>query len=237
MKNKLFLPVILLLINFFTCFAQQKIVQNQLLSDTRWLHFGFTLGLNAQDFGIVHSNAVDPLTRHSYYMEVPNYKPGFTVGVISDLKIIESLNLRFVPTLNFGDRSLIFVNELQQEERKSQMLKSTLLYFPLYLKYRSERTNNYRPYLIGGGGLTVNLSREKGDLILLKPYDVMVEFGVGCDFYLPYFKLAPELKFCLGLMDVLERDRGDLYSKDDEKYTRALTRLTNRMIVLVFNFE
>jgi hypothetical protein len=112
-----------------------------------------------------------------------------------------------------------------------------VLDFPLYIKYRAERHNNYRPYLIVGSGITVDLAREKGELILLKPMDVTVEFGVGCDFYLPYFKLAPELKLCLGLLDMLERDRSDLYIVADQKYTRAISKLTSRMIVLTFNFE
>ncbi|GHT32621.1 hypothetical protein FACS189434_04800 [Bacteroidia bacterium] len=235
MKNRLFLSAFLFAAAF-SAFSQHTQVQNQLLSDTKWLHFGFVLGMNYQDFEVKHTNALDD-DGNQYYMEVPTYRPGFTVGVISDLKLLECLDLRFVPTLNFGDRSLIFVNQNADEAPKSQILKSTVLNFPLYIKYRAERHNNYRPYLIVGSGITWDLAREKGELILLKPMDVTVEFGVGCDFYLPYFKLAPELKLCLGLLDMLERDRSDLYIIADQKYTRAISKLTSRMIVLTFNFE
>jgi len=236
LKKRLFFTVFLVFVSAFSVFSQHTQVQNQLLSDTKWLHFGFTLGMNYQDLKVKHSNAKDE-AGNSYYMEVPTFRPGFTVGVISDLKLFECLNLRFVPTLNFGDRSLIFVNERGEKAPKSQVLKSTLLDFPLYIKYRAERHNNYRPYLIAGSGITLDLAREKGEMILLKPSDVMVEFGVGCDFYLPYFKLAPELKLCLGMLDMLERDRGDLYIVTDKKYTKAISKLSSRMIVLTFNFE
>jgi len=64
-----------------------------------------------------------------------------------------------------------------------------------------------------------------------------VEFGFGCDIYLPYFKLCPELKFCFGLADVLEPDRSDLANPLDRVYSQALSRATSRLIVLTFNFE
>ena len=51
------------------------------------------------------------------------------------------------------------------------------------------------------------------------------------------FKLCPELKFCFGLADVLEKDRSDLISEPDRVYTAALSKATSRLIVLTFNFE
>lgn len=235
MKRKIFFCILFVLCGQLA-FSQQRAVQNQLLSDTRLIHFGFSLGMNFMDFGITHSNSVDE-AGNSYYMAVPNYKAGFSVGIISDLKLLEFLNVRFVPMLNFGDRSVVFVDQHQNPAPKSQVIKSTLLNFPVYVKYRANRRGNYRPYLIAGSGIMIDLSREKENLLLLKGADVSVEFGIGCDFYMPYFKLAPELKFCIGLLDVLERERPDLLITSDMKYTNALSKLTTRMFVLTFNFE
>ena len=64
-----------------------------------------------------------------------------------------------------------------------------------------------------------------------------LEFGLGCDFYLPYFKLCPEIKFCFGLVDLLEKDRTDLQDESILKYSQSLSKATTRMIVLTFNFE
>lgn len=211
-------------------------MQNQLRSDIRRIHFGFTLGTNMMDFGITHSNAVDE-NGNSLYMAVPTRKIGFSVGVISDLKILECLNLRFVPLLSFGDRQNIFVNQFGQPAPKSYILKSTTLDFPLYFKYRANRKNNYRPYLIAGGSISIDIGREQGYLLLLKPMDAGIEFGIGCDFYLPYFKFAPELKFRIGMMDILERNRYDLTIPKDIIYTNAIEKLTSRMFILTFNFE
>ena len=99
------------------------------------------------------------------------------------------------------------------------------------------RLNNYRPYLIGGIYGSVDIGRKKGNPILLKSTDFGFEFGLGCDIYLPYFKLCPELKFCFGLVNLLEKDRPDLVDQANIKYTDALSKATSRMVILTFNFE
>ena len=60
---------------------------------------------------------------------------------------------------------------------------------------------------------------------------------MGCDFYLPYFKLIPELKFCFGLANLLDKDRRDLTDKSLMKFTESLERVSSRMVVLTFYFE
>ena len=65
----------------------------------------------------------------------------------------------------------------------------------------------------------------------------MVEIGAGCDFYLPYFKLIPELKFAFSLLDVLEKDRSDLLDENYLKYTHSVDKVASKMIVLSFYFE
>ena len=83
----------------------------------------------------------------------------------------------------------------------------------------------------------LDIGRKKGNPILLKGRDFGLEFGIGCDIYLPYFKLCPELKFSFGLVDLLEKNRDDLVDQDLMKYTDALTKATSRMVTLTFNFE
>ena len=71
-------------------------------------------------------------------------------------------------------------------------------------------------------------------------FDPFVEFGVGCDIYFSFFKLAPELKFALGMNNMLttldQRDTG-LLKESDKVYTQALSKLTSRLVTLTFNFE
>ena len=51
-------------------------------------------------------------------------------------------------------------------------------------------------------------------------------------------KFIPEVKFCLGLTDVLQRNRPDLEDDPDRlKFTNSLKKATSKMIVLTFYFE
>ena len=68
--------------------------------------------------------------------------------------------------------------------------------------------------------------------------DLFLTCGLGCDFYLPFFKLNPEIKFCFGLTDVLKHKRPDLDDNPEMiKMTQSLAKVKQNMIVLTFYFE
>ena len=71
----------------------------------------------------------------------------------------------------------------------------------------------------------------------MKPMDCYLEVGMGCDVYLPFFKLIPELKFCFGLADILQKDRSDLIDASLHKFTKSVDEARSRMIVLTLYFE
>ena len=80
--------------------------------------------------------------------------------------------------------------------------------------------------------------KRSDDILQLKSTDCYLTVGFGCDFYLPYFKFIPEIKFCFGLSDILVHDRPDLTDNPDKfKYTQSLKKATSNMIVLTFYFE
>lgn len=214
--------------------AQTERVKNQPYADQKWFHLGFHIGLHAQD--LLLTNTGVNTNGETWYAEIPSYSPGFSVGVIGDLYMNPYFNLRFTPTINFGDKKMIFREQITGEEYTTSV-RSNYLTFPLEVKYSALRLNNYRPYLIGGIYGAFDLGRKKGNPVLLKGTDFGIQFGIGCDIYLPYFKLCPELKFSFGLVDLLEKDRGDLVDKDLLKYSSALSRATSRMVTLTFNFE
>ena len=65
----------------------------------------------------------------------------------------------------------------------------------------------------------------------------MIEVGFGCDFYLPFFKLIPELKFAFSPLNVLQKDRKDLLDANMLKFTNSVDRVSSKMIILTFYFE
>lgn len=214
--------------------AQKEKVKNQPYADLKWFHLGFHVGLHAQDLLLTNTGVATD--GEIWFAEIPSYSPGFNVGVIGDMYLNPYFNLRFVPTVYFGDKKFLFREQATGEEYKTSV-RSTILSFPLEVKFSALRLNNYRPYLIGGVYGAMDLGRKKGMPILLKGADFGLEFGIGCDIYLPFFKLCPELKFSFGLVDLLQKDRSDLADKELIKYPNALSKATSRMVSLTFNFE
>ena len=216
-------------------FGQQRKLQNQPYADYKIFHFGFMVGMHTQDLMLTQSGYANE-NGEVWFSEIPSYSPGFSVGLITDLYLNPYMNLRAIPTLHLGSKDFVFKEQTSGEEFRTGV-RNNYITLPLQVKFTAGRINNYRPYLIAGGYGSVELASRKNQPVLLKPYDYGIEIGVGCDFYLPYFKLCPELKFCFGLADILEKDRSDLVDRELMKYPLSLSKATQRMIVLSFNFE
>ena len=229
--------------------AQTRKVQYKPYIDLRPMHFGISVGMNLQD--IEFENAGPQIitledgttTEKTVVCDADRWNAGFSVGVLADLRLSNHLNLRISPTMHFGAKHLTFHNltDLDQEGRpvqERQDMKNTYIAFPIDLKFNAERWNNYRPYLTAGVSPMVNLTSKNQDFIQLKRSDLMLEIGLGCDLYLPFFKLIPELKFCYSLSDAIDHGHADeLKDANKRIYTNAVTRGHSKMIVLTFYFE
>lgn len=217
--------------------AQKEKVKNQPYADQKLFHLGFHVGLHAQDLLLTNNGVAT--NGEIWYAEIPSYSPGFSVGVMGSMYLNPYFELRLSPTIHFGDKKLVFrqQGDLDGTDYYSTSVRSNYLSFPLDVKYSAFRVNNYRPYLIAGLYGAFDLGRKKDNPILLKGTDFGLEFGIGCDIYLPFFKLCPELKFSFGLVDLLEKNRDDLADKELIKYPNALSKATSRMVTLTFNFE
>ena len=219
-------------------FAHRALGQNLITVDSKFLHFGFTLGLDAMDFGISPSLVVT--SKGVYEADVAKVTPGFTVGVIGDMRLGEYFNLRTVPAMHFGQRELSFVNLSANKSVERLNIKSNILTVPLYIKYSAVRVSNYRPHLIAGGGVAFDFGREREQPVLLNTLDYFVDFGVGWTNYFPYFRLSPEIKFALGFGNIitpLERRTNDFIADENLHFTRSIDKLTSRLLTFTLNFE
>jgi hypothetical protein len=229
--------------------AQDRKVQNKPYIDLRPMHFGIHVGMNMQDIELQN---VGPQTltledgtvmQQTIVTDADRWNAGFSVGVLADLRISNHLNLRITPTMHFGAKHLTFHNlsDLDQEgfpHEETQDLKNTYISFPVDLKFSAQRWNNYRPYLIAGVNPMINLTGKDQDFIQLKKMDTFLEVGLGCDLYLPFFKLIPELKFCYSLTNALDRNHAnELVDINKRAYANAVTSGHSKMIVLTFYFE
>ncbi len=219
-----------------TAAAQQRKVQNKPFIDERRFHYGFTIGLHDQGVKFQNNGYIDPTTGQQWLVENDRQNLGFSVGVLGEWRINRYIALRLIPSLHFGSKHLTFVDQ-STGERQTQDMKSSYVALPLNLKVSAPRFNNYRPYVVTGVSPMYDLTTGKHSYLKTKPLNLYFEIGLGCDFYLPFFKLIPELKFCIGLNDVLQRNRTDLTSPSQLIYTQSVDRATTNMVILSFYFE
>ena len=219
-----------------SCVAQRRyVIQHKPYIDLRPMHFGIAVGMNLQD--------IEFETEAPIVCDADRWNTGFSVGVLADMRLSNNLNLRIVPTMYFGAKHLT-LHKLDETDThgnprtETQDLKNTYLSVPVDLKFSAQRWNNIRPYMLAGVNGMVNLTNKSQEIVQLQRTDLMLEVGLGCDLYLPFFKLAPELKFCYGLGNRIDKSHvADI--KDDYKktYANSIKSGHTKMIVLTFYFE
>jgi hypothetical protein len=171
--------------------------------------------------------------------DVSRLIPGFTVGIISSLRLTKDLNLRFLPGLSFGERQLTYNYPVWDRDfvtpQKYYSIKSTFLDFPLLIKYKARRINNDRPYVIFGPAYRQDISRTgKEDLVRLKSGAFYAEVGAGWDHYFAFFRFSVEAKVSLGLNNLLGEPPAE---NQRQYYTHAIQDLKSNVFTLSFHFE
>jgi hypothetical protein len=228
---------IILLFNIHNLsFGQRLKPKNESWYDDKPIHFGFSLGLNTMDFNITPSQTF--LAKDSLYPEVSKLNPGINIQIVSNLNLAKHFDIRFLPGVSFGQRVIrYYKNKVLYDDK--QKLESSFLEFPLLLKYKGDRLNNVRPYIIGGLNYRYDLAgkKEYDDLkkiyLRIKRPDLYYEAGAGLDFYLPYFKLSMEIKMSNGFGDIIVRDE----TSQQPQYLHAVEKMKSQIWVLSFHFE
>ena len=113
MLNKAF--YIILFLSLSCCVQAQKIMRNTSLlnyqrGDRTVLHFGFSLGINYMDYKALLSGGTP------WRAETGKLDMGFQVGIISELRILDDLGLRFLPGLVLATRSLVYTHVPEVED-------------------------------------------------------------------------------------------------------------------------
>lgn len=220
---------------------------NRQYADQKLLHLGFSVGAHFQDLSFTHNGYVTP-DGQQWVAEVPAFSPGFCVNVLGDLRLHRYLNLRLTPGMYFGSKTAEMIDynnpnpSLTPDEgfpsRVQQTIKSAYVVVPLDLKISGDRQTNVRPFVTAGTMATFDVSKKRADYLTFNTADVYLTVGLGCEFYLPYFKFIPEIKFCFGLTDILKHDRPDLVDNPHQYImTQSLRKVKSNMVVINFYFE
>lgn len=243
------LIIALCMLSLLHAIAQQRTVENRPYTDLRPFHFGIIAGTHLQDLEFVNvgmqtiTNEDGTTSEALITCDQDRWDNGFTVGIVGELRLNKSFQFRVAPAMYFGTRHLTFLNRTSQaagakDYEKTQTIKSAYISAAMDLIYASQRFNNHRPYMLVGLNPMINLTGKSDDYLKLKRYDLFIEAGLGCDFYLPYFKIRPEIKFLYGLTNCLDTDHAN-HIRDVSKlpYTNSVNKARSKMFVLSFFFE
>ena len=213
--------------------------------DEKSYNFGFSLGLNKMNFSLKPVDDFSSLdyslqNRHlfdSLYTVLPVPEYGFNIGIISNLKLGKQWDLRFIPTLTFGDRIIEYTGMRNNELiRRTQRIESTFLDAPLHLMYKSVRMGNTRVYVIGGAKYSYDLASaedqkdyEEEILSRIKKNDFFYELGAGITQYFFYFKFSIEIKASFGVRDMIARE--------NTIFSNSIEQLNSQIIMISLLFE
>jgi hypothetical protein len=234
--------LIILFLLFFTIkgnaqFTRSIFSKDPIMNLENWdkqrVYFGFYLGFNSYDFKLDYKDVGDDV--------LVKRTTGFNVGLVSDLKLYDHINLRFEPGLYYTQRDLHYPisSGLVSESDRIREVSSTNIHFPLLLKFSALRTGNVRPYLLGGASATLNLSSNQKskddnleDQFRVKTWTTNYELGFGIDLFSEYFIFSPSIRGVFGINDELIRDKDA-----NSPWTGNIESLKTRAVFINFTFH
>jgi hypothetical protein len=197
------------------------------------------LGVNNADFTL-HRKPPNQVFDSLMILDVTK-QPGFNLGIISELHITKNIKMRFVPSLSFAQRDINYQFQGKKYVAFTKQVESTYLEFPVLMKLKSDRVNNFSGYVIAGGKYSLDLaSNENADnagnnltdiVVKIKRNDYHFEAGWGMEFYLEYFKFGLELKMSYGIKNILVPDTPPTI------FSSPIDVLRSKMFLLSFTFE
>lgn len=265
----LFLMLGMTFVSQVYCQKQRALPPNLEDYDNARYHFGFTLSANFTGFRI---NTADGYTNQVFSpamvdsvfnfgngaeMKITNIQvvqnPGFSVGIVGNLRLGRYFDLRVVPGLTLAFRQINFDFEEKKvnssdfttfvptdKHKENMQIESVFIDLPVMIKYKGQRIYNMRPYIIGGVEYKFDLlavkalqnkNVRKDDFVPLRPHDLYGTIGAGLDFYMFWFKLGIEIRMSYGLFDIVNRDMKNTFC------TRSITDLRSKQFNITFTFE
>ena len=238
-----------LLLTSTVALGQSRTVENRPYVDLRQFHFGVDVGTHLQDIELLNvgpqmiEQEDGSVVERFISCDQDRWDSGFNVGVLGEFRLSTHFQFRVAPTMYFGTRHLTFLNHSEADvngkpTEERQQLKTAYISCALDMIFAAPRFNNHRPYIVTGLNPMINLSGRDNDYLKLKRYDIYAELGIGCDYYLPFFKLRPELKFMYSLTNSLDTDHANhLKNRNMIQYTNSVSRARTKIIALTFYFE
>lgn len=199
--------------------------------DEKPIHYGFFFAAPTTHFKITHSDAFQ--TADSAYRITSPNTMGFRVGFIFNAYLNDRFDFRSNPSVSLYSRAINF--DYPGGVQKIEKRESTWLNVPILFKYKSERRNNSRMYLVAGASFGIETNVRKNEAqgagrLNTSTTDFTLEYGVGFEQFFQFFKFSPELRFSTGIPN--------LYRANVLNPTSVgIQRLTTNTFTLYLNFE
>lgn len=221
--------IVLLCLSFFSLSSSAQM--NRVGHDDKKLYFGIMMGSNTSSFKITHS---ENFIRHDSILVVESPPgPGFNLGIVANYRLNQYFDLRSIAGISFFTRYLDY-QEIADNSHDIA-IESISIQMPLDLKFKSDRYNNFRFYVIGGGRAEYDLAsnsrkRKANNIVKLKRFDFAAEYGIGFQFFLPMVIIVPEVRLSNGFYNIHT-------PTDSFQYSDVLDNLKSRAIIFSLIFE
>ena len=211
--------------------AQIKGTYNFLDFQQKPYYFGITLAYNSAKYNVVHSDNF--IRNDSIVIAESTTGGGFNLGIVTNLKIGQYFDFRFLPTLSFTDRAIEYTTF--EAGQVTKRIESVFVELPFHVRYKSAPYKDLRLFIIGGGKYSFDVasnsrSRQNTQLVKVAPSDFALELGAGVQVFFPYFIFSPEIKISHGLSNTL------IYN-ENLTYSNVLDKVKSRSFTISFHFE
>lgn len=201
--------------------------------DQKSYYFGITLGYNTSSYKPFRSK--DFINSDSILAIESLTGPGFNLGIVTNLKIGNYFDLRFLPTLSFVERNLRYQKDARIQAFSDRSVESVFVEMPFHLRYKSAPYKDIRLFVIAGVKYAFDVAsesraRQAETLVKIAPNDFSIEAGAGIQFFFPYFIFSPEFKVTHGIGNIL------IYNPNLEEST-VIEKLLSRTFTVSLHFE
>lgn len=216
-----------------SCVNAQNKHYNHLDFENKQYYFGITLAANSSSYKLYPSK--DFILNDSIRYLEGGRGPGANIGIITNLKIGEFFDLRFLPTLSFAERNVNYKLTKDISAPFDRKVNSVFVELPFHIRFQSEVYKDKRLFIIAGVKYSYDVasdsrSREANSLIKIAPSDFAFEVGAGLQMYFPYFIFSPEIKISHGLTNILLYDPNLIQST-------VLDKILSKGFTISFHFE
>ena len=198
-------------------------------------YFGLTIGLHSTGYIL---NKSSEFANSNIRQITTGNNPGLNVNIITNLKIGQYFDFRFIPGFAFSERNIIFEPRADVPDFENRIrVESVFLEVPLLLRFKSAPYKDKRLFVVGGMKYSYDVSSTSNtrqmdaeNISTIAPQDFQFEVGAGMQFFFPFFIFSPELKFSRGLNNI------HIFNGNLEG-SRAIDQILSRAFTISLHFE